>query len=56
MEIVDIVKGKPRSGGMGGLIVRASARYIEAHEQIKRTRGDALDAVPLSSLFRRDDF
>ena len=54
VEIVDIVKGQPKSGGMGGLIVRASARYIEAHERFKRKRSKALDAVPLSTLFRHD--
>ena len=51
VEIVSIKKGKPTNGGMGGLIVRASARYIEAHEVIRRKRGKALDAVPLHSLF-----
>ena len=54
VEVVDIVKGQPKSGGMGGLIVRASARYIEAHERFKRKRSKALDAVPLSTLFRHD--
>ena len=55
VEIVSIEKGKPTNGGMGGLIVRASARYIEAHEVIRRTRGKAFDAVPLPSLFRHNN-
>lgn len=54
VEIVAIKKGG--RGGVGGLIVRASARYIEAHEIIRRARGRVLDAVPLPNLFPHDVF
>lgn len=54
VEVVKIRKGG--RGGVGGLIVRASARYIEAHEIIRRKRGNVLDAVPLPDLFPHENF
>ena len=54
VEVVNIKKGG--RGGVGGLIVRASGRYIEAHEIIRRARGNVLDAIPLPDLFPHEDF
>ena len=49
-EIVNLVKGS--RGGYGGIIVRASDRWIEAQAAVSRKRGDeGLDMVPLPRLF-----
>lgn len=52
-EIVEIVKGRPGPGtNLGGVRIRASARFIEAQSKVNWRQGDrGLTAIPLPRLF-----